>query len=450
MANNEQKTCQELMRYGIPCGRLLYDGEKCICHSEKEDKDVGLFQEELDKIFANDEAEYYDLTHFVFPRDDYRLPREYKKDTFFLWATFSGEADFSEATFSGEADFWSAMFSGDADFREATFSGNADFREATFSGKTWFHSTRFKKPVGFAHCKVAKEAEVVFDGEELREVNEEMFLGEADFTSCSFAEPKNIKFRKVSLQKCKFLETDVSAVQFVDVTWEEKPKYFGLSSRNAVHDEVSNKTDNNYNLIAQLYRRLQAKRNAVRDEASNKKNNNYSLIAQLYRRLQANYINNYNYAEASDFYIGEQEMMRKAKGKIRQYLSTSFLYKLISYYGESYWQPLILLSFVLLFFTGIFLYNGINLGSTPQASTVAETVNYEWSWSPRDFLLVKSDYWEAFAVNFLLITFIRSEISEHLPSTWMRFVIGIESLIVIALVTFIILALRRRFKRKTF
>ena len=440
------------MHDGKPCGRPVYDGEKCICHSEQEDKDVGLFQEELDKIFADEEAEYYDLIRFIFPKEGYNLPREYKKNSFFAmatfsgdadfmnvrftgiaefflatfsadaafgWATFSGDAGFAEVTFSREADFQVAEFSGDADFDKAMFLGNANFKWATFSGITGFQSTLFEKRVHFSYSEVGKDAVVTFDGEELQKQEKEMFPAGAEFIGCSFAEPKNVTFRKVSLEKCKFLETDVTEVQFVDVTWTSKPKFFKWFPRNAVYDELSDKPE-------------------------------YKLIAQLYRRLQANYVNNYSYSEAGDFYIGEQEMMRKAKGKLGQYLSTNFLYKIISYYGESFMLPLFWLAFVLLLSPAILLWDGINLNPTLQDPAAVETVNYEWSWSPGDFLPAKSDYWEAFVANFSLIAYSRSDIGKYLPESHTRFIVTIESLIVIALVAFFLLALRRQYKRKTF
>ena len=255
MQNHTPKTCQVEMYSGEPCGRPLHDGDKCICHSEKEDKDVKLFQQELDKIFADEETEYYDLTRFVFPKVGYTLPTEYKKDTFFTGAKFSGDAYLHSATFSGEASFGEATFSGKASFIEAKFSGEASFAGAKFSGETWFAATQFEKDVSFAFCRASKAAQVIFDGEELQRMNKEIFSVEADFAWCSFAEPKNIIFRKLSLERCDFLNTDVTEVQFVDVTWARKPKFLKWFPRNAVHDEFAEQPD--YNLIAQLYRRLQ-------------------------------------------------------------------------------------------------------------------------------------------------------------------------------------------------
>jgi len=435
------------MLYGKPCGRQLYDGEKCICHSEKEDKDVALFQRELDNIFGDEKAEYFDLTKFIFHKEGYKLPREYKKDTYFLVATFSGKARFYKATFSGKADFCAATFSRKASFSRVTFSGKADFRWATFSGTTRFDSTHFDKRVDFSFCRADKDARVIFDDEWPQEEKKKMFPVDAHFVWCNFSEPKNVTFRKVSLEKCEFLETDVTKVQFVDVTWARKHKFFKWSPRNAVYDELS--PDREWTIWND---------SEDKDEKSEPSKFQYELIAQLYRRLQTNYVNNYRYCEAGDFYIGEQEMMRKAKGsgwKVwRRVFCTNFLYKYISYYGESFLLPLFWLAFVLLSVPSVLLWDGINLHLDLQNPAVIETVNYEWSWSPGDFLPVngdsRHDYWEAFVANFSLIAYSRSDIGKYLPELHTRFIVTIESLIVIALLAFFLLALRRQYKRKTF
>ena len=498
MENGEQKTCQVKMYDGEPCGRPLYPqmgGSKCICHSEDQAKHVGLFQEELDKIFAGDEeAEYYDLTEFIFPKEGYKLPKEYKKDTYFQGATFSGAVDFSGATFSGEAYFESTTFSEEADFHwatfsakahfnwatfsedanfrcatvsgeadfhgttflevadfiDATFSEEANFRWATFSGTTQFYSTHFEKRVDFSFCRADKDADVTFDGENLLAENKQMFPEGADFASCAFASPQNIKFRKLSLEKCKFLESDISAVQFIDVKWASMGKRL---KRKVIFDAISP------DLHWLEWQREKEEEETEEDADTEKQESEppiyqYNLIAQIYRRLQTNYVNNYRYSEAGDFYIGEQEMVRKAKGKIGQYLSTNFLYKIISYYGESFMLPLLWLAFILLLFPAGLLLDGINLNPTLQDPAVVETVNYEWSWSPGDFLPANSDsrcdYWEAFVVNFSLIAYSRSDIGKYLPESHSRFIVTIESLVIIALLAFFLLALRRQYKRKTF
>jgi uncharacterized protein YjbI with pentapeptide repeats len=486
---------------GKLCGRPLYDGEKCICHSEKENKEVRLFQQELDKIFGDDAGEYYDLTRFVFPQNGYILPRKYKKDTYFDYSEFSREADFGQAVFShkvffrevrfskkakflsamfagatdfgnaifseeayflgatfsekarfhsaaffgkadfrrstfldaAETDFGSATFSGDAEFFETTFSNKADFSKVAFQGKTdfrWatfqrkalYHSSRFENSVDFSGCEIGKEAIVSFDGGEHPKENREMFAAEANFVSCTFAASGHIKFRKVSLENCRFLETDLTEVQFVDVTWARTPKFLKWFPRNAVYDEVS--------IHDNWFKWLRSK---IKQQEHNTPDPQYKLIAEPYRRLQANYINNYRYAEAGDFHIGEQEMVRKAKGKIGQYLSTNFLYKIISYYGESFLLPLFWLIVALLGFSLWLLCE----------------MDYDLSWSG-SFFLFNGDYWNAFLRNLSFVTFNRAGISQILTQPYQHGIVAIENIVVVVLVTFFVLALRRRYKRKGF
>jgi uncharacterized protein YjbI with pentapeptide repeats len=138
MPDKSPKTCQVKMFLGTPCGRELYDGEKCICHSEKKDKDVKLFQAELDESFTNAATKHFDLIRFVFPMSGWHLPKEIEKDLYLQEARFLGEANFANAQFSGEAHFIRAQFSSWAHFWRAQFSGEAKFFGAQFAGEADF------------------------------------------------------------------------------------------------------------------------------------------------------------------------------------------------------------------------------------------------------------------------------------------------------------------------
>jgi len=384
------------MHDGKPCGRPATYGDKCVCHTDRENKDTRVFQRELDKIFGDEKAECYDLSHFIFPKRGYKLPEEYKKDVYFRLAKFSRRVDFSGATFSEAAIFNGADFSGGAKFRWVTFSGEAEFLGVTFSGKADFGGARFFKYVNFFHCRVQNDSSMIFDGGVLPTKEKgQVFTGGAGFIACFFAEPKKISFRKLSLEKCKLLETDVTGLQFVNVKWARKPKFFKWFHREAVYDELSEKPE-------------------------------YNLIAQLYRRLQANYVNNYRYSEAGDFYIGEQEMMRKAKGSgwmiWRRVFCTNFLYKYISYYGQSFLLPLFWMLAVLFLFPLYLIYDGI----------------------------IKDGYGNAFWKNLSFVTLNRADIGKYVTEPYQQGIVTLEGLLLVVLVTFFILALRRKYKRKTF
>ncbi len=550
MENTEQKTCQVKMHGGKPCGRRVYDRDLCICHSKVSNKNVNLFQDELDRIFADGQTECYDLTGFFFNSSDVHLPTEFKKEAVFKNArfvtgnllskadvydksltsflhsidekrarreklsltvheeypsvtTFHSDVDFSStefdeiahfdgvlfhgqvdfrrskftkgasfhlarfkedalfenAQFEHEVSFWCASFFKNADFGDALFRGTSHFQcgfsgdtgfsrarflsdsdlsEARFEGRTLFEFARFEKDasffdthflgptsfcacefagitmftgtfakqVEFIWCQAGENARITFDGGS-QHVSK-MFVEGADFSALDLTDPKQIRFHKVSLEKCRFIETDVSAAEFTDVKWDMKGK---LLRRNAVFDDVSPNT------FWTFWRTSEGT-----EKAKEPPKYQYSLIAQLYRRLQANYVKNYRYAEASDFYVGEQEMIRKAKGRVWQYLSTNFLYKIISYYGESFLLPLFWLLAVLFLFPLYLIYDGI----------------------------IKDGYSDAFWKNLSFVTFNRADISKYVTKPYQQGIVTIEGLLLVVLVTFFVLALRRQYKRKTF
>ncbi len=573
MANTEPKTCQMQMHGGKPCGRPVYDDEKCIGHSERTDKDIELFNKEVERILSDAGCYCHDFIGFVFPLGEFKLTgtfekevyysdckffgnvrfnnsqfhrladfeaaefrggvsfsnavfvdfayfnkteflhasfegAEFRKDVTFNEARFEGETDFNQTTFLGKIDLRESSFEATASFVETKFSGNMNFRDvsflsdtnfelatfaeeagfystrfhgatdfvgakfskgacfmytafsgnvnflgarfvrggyfrdvrfsektnfewATFSQQTSFESTQFEKGVSFSFCIADRDASLTFDGESLQKENKEMFLAPAEFIGCSVTEPKNIKFRKVSLDKCAFLETDVRDVQFIDVTWDTMPKFIPrwmgriirrwtpkfhkwLPRRNAAYDEVSIKEK------WFKWLRLKIKREQEPPKPE------YKLIAMLYRRLQANYINNLSYAEAGDFYVGEQEMVRKGKGSgwtiWRRWVCTNFIYKCLSYYGESFLLPLVWLAVVLLGFPVYLLREGTDIATYPQAL---------WT-------------------NLTFITFNRTAISTSLPLPYQQGIVAIENIVIVVLVTFFVLALRRRYKRKGF
>jgi len=505
-----------------PCTRPVYVGEKCICHSEREDKDVELFHKELAKVFADEDSKHLDLTRFVFPKVGFDLPRQYEKETYFSRAMFLGdivfltteferevhfdgaefrgnvyflsvrfrkEADFTTSVFSQRAVFLATQFQEAANFMAGKFSQQAVFgvtkfhhdalftfarffgktrfywvdflkvahfwgagfmEEASFHGVTFaedakFNLAVFEGPASFNLTRLGERALVVFDAGLSKD--KRMFLKGASFLSWVSSKPKQIAFRKVALQKCRFLETDMSDIRFSDVEWPERDvewpeqgrrisKWF---KRKAVYDE-----------IAPDLKWLRWNDSENKEVTKEPLKYQYNLIAQLYRSLQANYISNYRFPEAGDFYIGEQEMMRKAKGKIRQYLCTNFFYKIISNYGESFTVPFLWLLLTLFVFPGLLLYGGINLDYDSQITDLVETVNYDWTWSPKDLLLLNNHYWKAFGANISFVTFHRSEIAKYLPEIGQTVIVNLEILLVVTLAAFFLLALRRKFKRKSF
>jgi hypothetical protein len=76
-------------------------------------------------------------------------------------------------------------------------------------------------------------------------------------------------------------------------------------------------------------------------------------------------------------------------------------------------------------------------------------MDYDLSWSG-SFFLFNGDYWNAFLRNLSFVTFNRAGISQILTQPYQHGIVAIENIVVVVLVTFFVLALRRRYKRKGF
>jgi uncharacterized protein YjbI with pentapeptide repeats len=487
------KKCQVLMHDGKSCGRDLYDEDFCIFHSRRTNKDLKQFQGELFRLLDIKHKEDIYFTQFIFPEGVVFPNRVYQKCNF-SEAIFLGDIDFSETAFEESLYLWCTSFKGftkfinckfkkdiyihiptfeagvsfldatfecTATFREANFRNGANFSESVFKQGVYFRGSDFKGAIHFVNTHFLREcnfADAVFHGETdfersifgdwvsfsdttfIKDVNflratfkntvylnntvfEEMvnlkhsvfenamilgadksesniFMHEADFRSVVFSNPSKIRFKKIDLSKVRFLETDVRGIHFIDVNWnKEKGK-----GRYQVFDEVSPNPDNN--------------------------KFDYELIAHLYRQLRANYEENLRYSEAGDFYIGEMEMRRKAETSFFKKLPI-ILYKAISNYGESYYRPLCWILTILLLFPIFFMIAGIQPVNHEQTTMTAEKIK---------------DYPTSFWYSMSVFSFIREKKCTTI-NNWGDALFVTESILSPIMLAFLLLALRRRFKR---
>ena len=512
---DETKTCQVIMHNGEPCGRNLYDSEKCICHCEDPDKDVAQFNGELFALARHKNVtQCFDYTGFVFPHDGASLPGSFECESIFRGAVFLGDADFAGKEFAGDvsfedtvferecsfraaqfeasAYFHSTQFHGEVTFREAMFSpdGKADFDHVQFEEHANFFKTIFVGNVDFDHTCFCSSAEftmasfallsrftlvhfhsdatfqkTIFDGEvqfrnvrfmgtssfteacfkgatEFRQVffvdlmmahgakisGYLMFRGatfgyEAYFTSLRLAESAKVVFHTTSLDRCRFLGSKVEHMEFTDVAWPSRRKLLGRDW---------------------FYRK------AVYDELNPQGGQSWEQVADIYRGLQEYYHQRNRYQEAGGFYIAEHDINRKVNRKLPYRVSTR-LYRMASIYGESYLRSLLWLAFILVLSPAVFLWGGIDLSPhiDPSVGPV-DIVSYQLSLWPQDCFLLTDDFKEAFNANISFITLNRSELTGRLPHTGQRALAGLEMVLVVILVSFVVLALRRWFKRKSF
>jgi uncharacterized protein YjbI with pentapeptide repeats len=439
-------------------------------------------------IFEETNSNAYDLTSVHFPKEGWHLPDVIDKPIYFCDAVFQGdikigqlfadEADFSRAAFLGSVTvhrencdsqflkptrFCGAMFGcileieghfrGHVDFAKAgfrdlatisgVFEAGADFSGSHFEGgssfallqrgKLLFTACSFGSKarflyshlgiqnttgVGTADFRYALFGEAVFEsvhfvgrtdfnGARFRDglhFENTRFESTAQLTNVDFNVPQKVTFKSVDLSRVSLRGTDISQATFEFVTWDETKKGFLRPKRKQVNDETA----------------------AKRDWDASEDWPFFEAVAQVYRRLQANYGENYRYCEAADFYIGEQEMVRKAKGKFRRFVCLNFLYKIASNYGESYRRPFAGLVLTLVLFPVVFSFFDLrpNLPEKPLFDLLVDNLGF--------------------------MTFSRTGMFDYFPDSFTRFLVITESITFVSLVTLFLLSLRRKFKRKSF
>lgn len=352
MITLNEKICQVKDAIGNPCGRQTLGNRKCIFHLSLEEKRVfedGKFEEEFwnefNRMETNDDIKKLDFSNFIFPNPINFRGHEFKKKVYFIKAKFIKNADFGEAQFGDVANFGEAQFGGIANFDNAQFSNKAraDFGVAQFSKMANFIRAKF----GFADFRGAEFSDiVVFRDAQFNNIayfNRTEFMSEVVFIDTKFNDkyliifnygrfhkPKYVRFQNVNLSTVSFSYTDISEVEFLNEKWETKNGRLTLVDESRI----------------------------IKDKAIT-----YDAVAQLYRRLRRNYEDNYRFAEAGDFFIGEMEMRRlnvntefkderlkKIELLFKRNFSLLGVYKRLSLYGESYWRTAILCLLVIVFY----------------------------------------------------------------------------------------------------
>jgi uncharacterized protein YjbI with pentapeptide repeats len=239
---------------------------------------------------------------------------QFNEKAFFLKAKFSGEADFVMAKFSREVNFGDAQFIGEAKFIQANFGGEVNFVKAKFGEGARFMKAEFNDEANFS--------ETQFDGQV--DFWKALFRGQVDFDTTIFNNVaqfinlsiiKKIKFEKVNLGKCSFIDTDMRLLDFINCEWPIK---------------VINIIGYNYSRRV-LYDELELFKEKDRKEYNNK----IIKVGQVYRQMKQKYKVEHNELEVSDWHYGEKEMHRKGT-LLRRYFpfSISNLYWATSGYGE--------------------------------------------------------------------------------------------------------------------
>jgi len=385
---------------------------------------------------------------------------EFHKETTFERATFDKSATFSDVSFADETSFEKTHFNDDANFDHVDFDkrvhfrgthflkeniwgpvrfmSDADFSGAVFGGKSEFKGCVFRKGL-FNECVVQHDASFLID-----DTDSEYASGhvpQLEFRGCTFLNPLMVKFRNVNLRETLFLETDIRAVEFAGETWPTAYKYIKQvtikSRKRAVAFRFGRKL---------VYDEIRFMTSAARKRkwGFGKKHfdSRYSDIAQLYRRLQDNYARNYKYSEGGDFHIGEQIMMRKMLRFWQPRWLVSWFYNCFSRYGENFLLPLAWLALVITVSPLVLLFGGVKLACNTYAVYDLKTLGV---------LLVRpDDYCACFWKNLCYVSYSRTGLYDFITHDYQIGLIVAELVLIITFITLFLLALKRKFKRKSF
>jgi uncharacterized protein YjbI with pentapeptide repeats len=328
------------------------------------------------------------------------------------------DVSFYRADFIGTAEFGNARFRAWANFNRVSFHGNVSFIETVFEAGAAFRSVAFSDEAVFAHARFSQK--ILFQDLE--------FGGDTALTGIDIAKDANVTFEKVRLGKVSFEDTNLELINFRDVTWANAHSRFRPF---ALWDEFRPENAN--------YER------------------DYEKIAENYRQLVINYEKKRDYDSAETFHIGEMETRRKKKAdrwrhsapRIAVWLSEWFnaygLYRLLSTYGTSYWQAVLVLALFIFISALSFMYSGFETETTP--SRVIEynlmSDSKHQPVSAKDWL---SDYKEALSYSLSIVTFQRERFYKP-TGLESRLYLYVAVVVLTAQLAMVLLAVRRRFKR---
>jgi uncharacterized protein YjbI with pentapeptide repeats len=384
---------------------------------------------------------------------------EFRGNLGFIETDLEKDVEFAHTKLSGGLSLWNSRFKGKTSFFGAKFT-NTEISDTYFEGDTCFHSTEFKKSNKFIRGGFYKNVKltntqisgylIFFETQFLKATDLRGIITEQKRTKrgciilkyCRFHNPALVliggegkpldeeQHYPTNLTRWSFRGTNIEAVQFIPPCWDSD-----LKGRKKVFDELlagvgeREKVMKEYNALS-------------RDDIFGV---SYEEAASVYRRLRLNYENKLDYHTAGDFHVGEMECRRR--GASRGILDWLFIraYRIISGYGESVGRPLWWLLVFFALFTGLFLV------WTGFPATDGSAVDWAWGfkgmfscgwwgelWQGISFTLRSS---ASFAVPRYAEN-VNAKVGATLPALmffWKVFAVTI--------VTFFVLALRRRFRR---
>lgn len=388
-----------------------------------------------EKLDAND----FEFENYIFPafEDISHLDKESRRMTnrsflsknepsvinsslYFDSCTFLGFVDFSRITFSriirftnvkflNEVSFNFSIFNDDVSFSRSKFFNNTFFFKTKFKKETYFYKTEFIGNIRFMHSEfnVTVFKEAIYDRGEL--VFEK--VKSDNFPSITFMNStlnKNVIFRKAYMKNVSFVDSEIVEAKFINCNWSNSERLI-LNSENHIGKEG-------------LYR----------EEITF----TFEDLEDVYRQLKRNFENSKNWEISGLAYISEMEM-RKHRLKEECRYGDFFIYWFYGFFGgytQSFNRPI-----VILLFSMFVLFPLLYFLSDCFLMTIDFTSN--------SIPVLQKDY------NLFCGNYFRKSIDSTFPFYkntyetkfwWLQYS---ETLLNSILLTFSILALRKRFKQ---
>lgn len=253
---------------------------------------------------------------------------------------------------------------------------------------------------------------------------------ELNFNDVRTIDKANVLFNRVNLTQSRFSGTNIERFTFSNVTW---PK---IEHRNALFEE----------------KELRKGKSFGQEVSADNFANIQEQVTENYRQLVLNYEAKRNYELAESFHTSEMEMLRQQAadalptffGRTRLYLNTYWLYKILSGYGANYKRAALVLAFLLLLFSALFLFNGIKFKDG--SSFNYDVMVSETHPSPPSLSIFLEDFKTSFAMTLSIVTLQKDKPME--PSgVGGTLLASFLLLLVPAQAALLLFALRRKFRR---
>lgn len=384
-------------------------------------------------------------------------------------------AHFKTCTFEKEAVFYGTNFNASTQFtNDSVFKGTASFESAIVASRLSIKDSTFVKELSFNECTVSKTIDFVnvkLDGTNYFKVKTldggtfsfrgTEFQGNTYFSERHFnSNPPN--FMKCVMSGVRMLELPIllkeknySIVNIDNCQWPKK-RYWGmhlLSGRDVLADEFDLRQtlglpDRYYQVKDKLYKFFGKKIDSIEEEASK----SHKLL-KAYESLHKRYFDNSEYDQAREFYVSSMVQKRKLERFFSISRLTSFMYSILSRYGESMLRPFIAMIFIWFMFPVFLLQEGYVLENRFGQSE-SDTVLIEKPFievlpdGSSEWIFVTDEYWYTLKLSFSLSTFTRGGAPRPPLASNANMILNLETFLNLLFFGFLVLGIRRRFAPK--